>query len=195
MKKCFPALLLLIVSILTLSVPKAEAATYPNSGLVVSPGDVIYSSKGWQTFFVGHVAIVGDDGKIYHSTPAVASGGVGESLTAYLSRFDSGTTLDVYVYKGSSVGPYLERGKAGKWARENVSKITEYSFTSNLKMSVISSNYCTKFIWQSFYYGADTNIDRPYLGNYKTGTSTSIWTPLDFQASFVMNNVGSFKVS
>lgn len=188
-------LFLSICSFLLLSPISVFAATYPNSQISVSPGQVIYSSKGWQTFFVGHVAIVGDDGKIYHSTPAVASGGVGETLSNYLSRFDSGTSFEVYAFRADEYGPFLEPYNAGKWARENVSKITEYSWANNLKMSNISSNYCSKFIWQAYYYGADTNLDRPYLGRYMTGSSTNIWTPADFKGSPVMKSIGTFTSS
>ncbi|MNM80451.1 hypothetical protein D3C81_924210 [compost metagenome] len=186
------SLILSLFSIFYLFPSKIYAANYPNSSIQISTGDVLYSSKGWQTFFVGHVAVVGDDGKIYHSTPAVSTGGVGDTLTTYLSRWDPGSTFTVYKFKPDQYGPFLEPYNAGKWARNNVGSINNYSFTSDLQMSNIATNYCSKFIWQAYYYGANTNIDRPYLGNYMSGSSSTIWTPADFKASPVLKSVGSF---
>lgn len=133
---------------------KAAAATYPGTTITITAGDVLYSSKGWQTAFVGHVAIVGTDGKIYHSTPAVTSGGIGESVNNYFSRFTKGSSIEIYRYSSGTTVP----NKAAKWAENNVGSITEYNIASGGDYNDITKNYCSKFLWQAYYFGGGVDL-------------------------------------
>jgi hypothetical protein len=181
--------LLLSVTLILFAFPiKASAATenYPGSNFSVTPGDVLYSSKGWETGFVGHVAIVGDDRKIYHSTPAndVPSGAIGETLSSYLSRFPASSRIVVYRYGPTGkFGPFQEPVNAGKWARLNYSKVQKYTIAGGYKMSDITKNYCSKFLWQAYKYGANVSIDRPYMGNYMKPDATTLFSPAEINFS------------
>lgn len=162
-----------------------NAATeyYPGTKVKVSAGDVLYSSKGFDSYFVGHVAIVGNDGKIYHSTPAVSSGAIGESLTDYLKRFST-DPIRVYRYnpKGQ-MGPFLEPTNAGKWAQNNYSKVEKYSILGTVKMNDVTKNYCSKFVWQAYKFGANVSIDTPYHGHYMSPDAKTFFAPSEINFS------------
>ncbi|MDQ0171819.1 hypothetical protein [Paenibacillus tundrae] len=182
------ALLLSITLIVSAFPMNASAASvnYPGTNFPVTPGDVLYSSKGWDTGFVGHVAIVGDDKKIYHSTPAndVPSGATGESLSSYLSRFPASSQIKVYNYfPDGQMGPFLEPVKAGKWARLNYSKVQKYTIASGYKMNDITKNYCSKFLWQAYKLGANVSIDRPYMGHYMKPDALTFFAPAEINFS------------
>ncbi|TPG70519.1 hypothetical protein EEL32_11485 [Brevibacillus laterosporus] len=149
----------MLLAIAILLVPaQALAASYPGSTITISAGDILYSSKGWQTAFAGHTSIVGTDGKIYHSTPAVASGGIGESVSSYFSRFTSGTKVEIYRFSPPRSGPYLQPINAAKWAKKNVGKIQKYDIVGGGNYRDITKNYCSKFLWQAYYFGGGVDL-------------------------------------
>ncbi|WP_145950341.1 hypothetical protein [Paenibacillus sp. Y412MC10] len=185
------SLLAFLVFLLSFPVSTYAATYYPGTSIAVSAGDVIYSPIGWETRFVGHTAIVGDDLRVYHSTPATATGGASDTFSGYLSRFSSGYTFKVLRYSNGT-GPFTQPVDAGRWAKNNYSRITKYNLTG-FKMSDVANNYCSKFVWQAYYYGANTNLDRPYLGHYMNGDSTDLFTPLDIvNAGTVLRQVTTF---
>ncbi|MDC3418121.1 hypothetical protein [Aquibacillus salsiterrae] len=106
---------------------------------VVQPGDILYSSKGWSTFLVGHVGIVGEDLRIYHSHPR---GAFADSLPSYISRHKFGGALTLLRPKQGGLA-------AAVWARENIKMVEKYIFHPALDN--IGANYCSKFIWQAFF--------------------------------------------
>ncbi|WP_053217959.1 hypothetical protein [Virgibacillus senegalensis] len=118
----------------------ADENVYPGTNITMEPGDILYSAKGMSTFLVGHVGMVGHDQLIYHSHP---KGGFYEKLPVYLSRHKFGTVLTVFrpVYGASA---------AAQWVTDNVGRIQRYIFDPRL--NTISTNYCSKFLWQSFWY-------------------------------------------
>ncbi|MNW27909.1 hypothetical protein D3C74_47180 [compost metagenome] len=117
------------------------------------PGDIIYSPKNsWDSVIVGHVAIVGDDFRIYHVTPAESDGRGNDSIGGFLSRFKTNTKLAVYRTHYTS----SQSEKAAIWARRNITKVNEYFF--NIRLSDVYRNYCSKFVWQAYYYGAGKDI-------------------------------------
>ncbi|WP_289143066.1 hypothetical protein [uncultured Brevibacillus sp.] len=193
MRKLFLATVSICLMLVSLVLPASAATNYPGTTVNVSTGDLIYSSKGWSSYFAGHVAIIGDDGKVYHSTPAVSSGGIGETLDSYLSRYPSGEYFEVLRFEKKTPGPYLEPINAGKWARNNVSKIQSYTIAGGYKLGDITKNYCSKFMWQAYYFGAGTNIDRPYLGNYMTPDSTTLWAPSEIMPGGKFTIATGFK--
>ncbi|SDK18410.1 hypothetical protein [Sediminibacillus albus] len=107
---------------------------------MMAPGDILYSSKGLSTFLVGHVGMVGKDYHIYHSHP---QGGFFDPLPAYLSRHKFGTELIV-------LRPVKGAEAAAEWVLVAISLVKRYVF--HPKLDVITYNYCSKFIWQAFWY-------------------------------------------
>ncbi|VUG05300.1 hypothetical protein PPOLYM_01680 [Paenibacillus polymyxa] len=129
--------------------PYAEIGpTYPGTNAQMRVGDILYSTKtlGGSSQIVGHVGIVNSDFRIVHVTPG-ENGGVIDSLTNYMARHGRGERLEVYRPRdGRGVG-------AARWATNNYSRVNEYFINPFSKLSTISPNYCSKFIWQAFYYG------------------------------------------
>jgi uncharacterized protein YycO len=109
-------------------------------------GDVLYSSIGPSTFFFSHAGIVGEDGKIYHAHP---SGGITESLPAYLSRHRYGGSITLLRPKA---GP----AEAAAWAVQHIGSMKGYRF--NRTLADTNWNYCTKFVWQAFSSGCGIDL-------------------------------------
>ncbi|PPA89114.1 hypothetical protein C4A76_04980 [Brevibacillus laterosporus] len=148
-------------------------------------GDVLYSSKtlGGSTQIVGHVGIVGPDLLIYHVTPAtgVKGGGVGDSINNYMRRHGKGETITIYQYRSGGAK------NAAKWAANNYSRVKNYEITFS-KLSQIDPNYCSKFLWQAFYYGAGVDV----IGKGITDSEYSLVYPFTFTyANFVSR--GAFR--
>ncbi|MRH44083.1 hypothetical protein GH741_15680 [Aquibacillus halophilus] len=120
--------------------------TYPQTNELITPGDILYSSKGWSTFLVGHVGIVGPDLSIHHSHP---SGGYSDSLPGYLSRHKFGG--DIIVFR-----PKIGASQAAEWAVKNIGAVNKYIF--HLHLDNIALNYCSKFIWQAFWFSQSVDI-------------------------------------
>ncbi|NKQ19806.1 hypothetical protein [Brevibacillus laterosporus] len=164
------------------AVPNPE---YPGTTLSMKVGDVLYSSKtlGGSTQIVGHVGIIGPDFLVYHVTPATGTkgGGVADTITNYMSRHGKGETIEVYQYRSSS------SANAAKWAKNNYSRVTEYKI-SIAKLSQKNPNYCSKFLWQAFYYGAGEDI----VGYDLSDTQVTTIHPWHFTTDEFVKR-GSFK--
>ncbi|GIO38109.1 hypothetical protein RW092_13295 [Paenibacillus sp. 3LSP] len=134
--------------------PFAEIGpTYPGTSVQMKIGDILYSTKtlGGSTAIVGHVGIVDSNFKVVHVTPAV-DGGVIDNFTNYMNRHGSGETIVVYRPRdGMGVG-------AARWANYNYYNVTDYSIDPLAKLGTISPNYCSKFVWQAFYYGEGVDL-------------------------------------
>ncbi|WP_153463724.1 hypothetical protein [Sediminibacillus terrae] len=113
---------------------------YPGTKIAMKPGDVLYSAKGRSTFMVGHVGMVGHDRLVYHSHP---KGGFYEGLAVYLSRHKFGTDLTIFR-------PMRGAEDAARWAGDHICEIKRYVFDPRL--DTLATNYCSKFIWQAFWY-------------------------------------------
>ncbi|KZE67907.1 hypothetical protein AV545_22695 [Paenibacillus jamilae] len=127
--------------------------TYPGTNTQMRVGDVLYSTKtlGGSSQIVGHVGIINSDFRVVHVTPA-ENGGVIDSLANYMARHGKGEKIEVYRPRdGRGAG-------AARWATNNYSRVKEYFINPFSKLSTISPNYCSKFIWQAFYYGEGLDL-------------------------------------
>ncbi|MEK3913493.1 hypothetical protein NSU08_19895 [Paenibacillus sp. FSL H7-0331] len=196
------ALIIFIVPMSAQAAPTNEAPIYPNfvpnnnpefsisgtSSISASPvmhvGDVLYSSKtfGGSTQIVGHVGIVGPDYLIYHVTPG-ANGGIGDTLETYMNRHGAGETIQVYKYKNAS------GENAAAWAKYNYSYAKSYGIEF-AKLSVMDPNYCSKFLWQAFFYGEGYDM----TGKSLNPSTTTIIYPSSFTGSVYFYYQGSFTV-
>lgn len=164
-KRLFSTAILMMMMFALIVPTQAFAATYyPGTTITVQAGDILYSSKGWQTAFVGHIAIVGNDGKVYHSTPAVSDGGAVDTLSNYFSRFSSGSSVKIYRFDPGWYGPYLQPIQAAQWAQDHINEVEDYDIWNGGDFTDISQNYCSKFVWQAFWYGANYEISDPWFG-------------------------------
>lgn len=134
--------------------PSAEIGpTYP-TGVAMQPGDLIYTRSTVSTFLVGHIGIVGPDYAVYHSHPY--GPGKRDSLQRYINNFASGDPFTVLrVRDGGGL-------QAGTWAKNNWERLTSYSL--NIFTDNIADNYCSKFVWQAYWYGAKKDISDTGMG-------------------------------
>ncbi|RKQ32994.1 YiiX/YebB-like N1pC/P60 family cysteine hydrolase [Oceanobacillus halophilus] len=125
---------------------------YPDTAIFMKPGDVLYSHKtAKSSLIVGHTGIVGEDYNVYHVN-WWGMKGQSDTLATYLSRHKEGERLTILRVNDAETARH-----AAIWAKKNISKVKHYSF--NLHVNNIERNYCSKFIWQAFYYGNQGNID------------------------------------
>ncbi|GAB3054205.1 hypothetical protein [Virgibacillus ainsalahensis] len=154
---------------------------YPGTSIPMQRGDVIYSHKtARSSFVVGHEGIVGEDFRIYHVN-ARRRYGHSDSMPIYLSRHKKGERLTILRYKNA----HFAR-KAGKWAKKNIDKVNRYTYSRIL--NDIEKNYCSKFIWQAYYFGSEGNIDLTARG--LDMTKKSYVTPTQIYRS--MKKCGGF---
>ncbi|WP_018887136.1 hypothetical protein [Paenibacillus massiliensis] len=164
--------------------PYAEIGPkYPGTSVAMRIGDVLYSTKtfGSTTQIVGHVGIVNSNFKVVHVTPAV-NGGKVDNFSDYLDRHDPGETIRVYR-------PRDGRGvEAARWATYNYTRVTNYFINPVALMGTISPNYCSKFIWQAFYYGEGIDLfgggNFPHLPGFVTPSNVISSKYLSYQVSF-----------
>ncbi|MFC3041017.1 hypothetical protein ACFOGI_12280 [Virgibacillus xinjiangensis] len=134
------------------SVKKSSKRVYPGTSYEVLPGDILYSHKiARSSFLVGHEGIVGQDYRIYHVNTR-GDYGHADSLPAYLSRHRRGERLTILRFENKESALH-----AASWAAGNIGRVKRYRYTLSLKD--ITKNYCSKFIWQSFYYGTEESVD------------------------------------
>lgn len=157
---------------------------YPGTKTYMKVGDILYSSKSFaaSTRIVGHVAIVGPDYRIYHVNPAGTEAGKKDTLTTYRYRHDPGETIYVYRPSKGATG-------AADWASYTYSFAKNYDIINLQPLSTLSPNYCSKFIWQAFYYGS--SIDLTHIG--LTGSSKTWVTPSHVKNSSIMTYITSFS--
>lgn len=125
---------------------------YPDTSILMIPGDVLYSSKtAFSSFLVGHTGIVGGDFRIYHVN-RWGKKGHADSMPIYLSRHKKGEKLTILRFANHRIAK-----EAAKWAKHNIDHVETYKYTRDL--ANIQMNYCSKFIWQAFYFGAHLNVD------------------------------------
>ncbi|MDD9266193.1 hypothetical protein ACFPES_04010 [Paenibacillus sp. GCM10023248] len=167
---------------------------YPGTTIAMEPGDVLYSSKslGGSSPIVGHVGIVGTDFRVYHVNPVAengVTGGKSDDITTYRNRHASGQTITIYKLRaGASYAT-----NAANWAKVNYSRVTNYSIPiyswEDFKLSTINPNYCSKFLWQAFYYG---NNRTDYVTGYWTDSKEVVVPPYMFADSSVFAFSGTF---
>lgn len=149
------------------------------------PGDILYSSKSLfaHTLIVGHVAIVGPDYKVYHVSPAGEFAGKQDTLGTYRSRHGSKETIYVYRPKDADKGL-----SAADWASRNYSQVSTYKINAK-PLYTLSPNYCSKFIWQAFYYSNGGDL----TGLNRNGDSKVFITPGHVKNSNFFSYLTSFK--
>lgn len=122
---------------------------YPNTNIQVQPGDIIYSSIGRSTYFVGHSVIIGTDYKIKEVIPG-KPGWYELDLIRFWARHRRGDQLTILR---ANEGAY----EAAKWITENLRKFKSYTIF-NYDMNDFTNSYCYKFVVQAFHFGSGISI-------------------------------------
>ncbi|MED2945338.1 YiiX/YebB-like N1pC/P60 family cysteine hydrolase [Bacillus swezeyi] len=128
----------------------AQAVSYSN-GKVAKAGDVLISKSSKDNYFVGHVAIVGENKEsaieVYNGRTTVKS----SSLSTWLKNQSTG--YYVQRYNNSSIGY-----GAGSWASYNAGAKYNYRILSTSALRDWKDLYCSKFVYQAFYYSAGIKL-------------------------------------
>ncbi|WP_051286970.1 hypothetical protein [Paenibacillus taiwanensis] len=152
-------------------------------------GDVLYSNKSLygSAAVVGHVGIVGSDYRIYHVTPVsdANGGGINDTIETYMGRHNAGEKIAVYRAR------YFDYTKAAKWAEQNYWRATEYSISILDKLGTLNPNYCSKFIWQAFYFGGSVDVTGKNVGP----NTYSLVYPLNFTYDQYFARITSFTAT
>ncbi|RDW16816.1 hypothetical protein [Oceanobacillus chungangensis] len=138
--------------------PEADDSVplYPDTTIKMLPGDVLYSHKlAFSSVIVGHVGMVGEDCRIYHVN-RWGNKGHADRMSVYLSRHKKGEKLTILRFSDKKIAK-----EAACWAKANIGSIEAYKYTRDL--ADIKINYCSKYIWQAYYFGTTLNVD--LLGN------------------------------
>lgn len=167
-------LLLSLTILISIAVPVKAIDV---NGFFYAPGDILITKSTIVKGLTGHAGIVHPDGK-----SVIHIAGPGEKanvipISQWLNRYSS-TKVIRYKYK-------LRALKAANWARDyylnGPGKYAEYKFKFNPKDK--SSVYCSKLVWQAYYYGADITFKIPYVNSQGFITSyliPNMITPYDF---------------
>lgn len=123
--------------------------TYPYSNVEMLPGDILYSSIGKSTYYVGHIVIIGPNYNIIESIPGNPSG---HMLTAqqFWQRHNQGDQITLLRSKKGA-------NEAAKWAQANFNYVKKYTVL-NTDIKSLKNNYCSKWIIQAYYYGANVKL-------------------------------------
>lgn len=137
------------------SISASAVQMYPGTNIEMKQGDIIHNPKSTSTYFVGHMAIVGPDLQLRHAHPDGPR--ISDSLSNYITRFAAGDKFTILRYPDPSIA-----AAAAAWSYNNINKVTTYSVATQLHY--IPTNYCSKFVWQAYYYGAHRELvsNAPY---------------------------------
>lgn len=123
--------------------------TYPYSDVKMLPGDILYSSIGKSTYYVGHIVIIGPNYNIIESIPGNPSGYM-MSAKQFWSRHNSSDRITLLRAKAGADG-------AAKWALDHFNDVKKYTVL-NHNINTIKNNYCSKWILQAYYFGANVKL-------------------------------------
>ncbi len=127
--------------------------TYPYSTVEMLPGDILYSSIGKSTYYVGHIVIVGPNYNIIESIPGDPSGYM-LSAKQFWARHNTGDEITLLRAKTGG-------DQAAKWALDHYNRVEKYTVL-NHDIHTIKNNYCSKWILQAYYFGANIKLT-PFL--------------------------------
>ncbi|MGG4493758.1 YiiX/YebB-like N1pC/P60 family cysteine hydrolase [Brevibacillus reuszeri] len=190
--KSFSRILFLFLMIFALCTPVSFAAdfttlevdpgvTYPGTSVKVKIGDMLVTNQTSSAGLTGHAAIVTDNYTVVHI------GGYGEnpediSISKFFKRYKS--NIKVVRYSSSKAAK-----KAGAWATEFAEEYSDATYGLTNKLSGASPTYCSKIVWQAYYYGADVNF------NDRRPNSVQMFMPydiLDLDDTSVVAKIGSW---
>ncbi|WP_085505005.1 YiiX/YebB-like N1pC/P60 family cysteine hydrolase [Thalassobacillus devorans] len=123
--------------------------TYPGTNVAILPGDLLFSPIGQsESKYVGHVGIVNHNREVIHSIP---SGLMKDTMHSYFHKFRS---ITIYSPKDPDVGR-----KAADYLENLYEKYPKANYRIRTPLgSTDHEQYCTKIVWQSYYYGAGVNL-------------------------------------
>ncbi|SIS58108.1 YiiX/YebB-like N1pC/P60 family cysteine hydrolase [Salimicrobium flavidum] len=130
---------------------KPKKVLAPRSQPEVKPGDLLFSPLGQKdSFYIGHVGIVTEDMSVIHSIP---KGLKKDDVDHFFGKFKR---LSLYRSKSEEAGT---RSAAFALHLYESNTKAPYRFFTKLK-ETDGEQYCTKLVWQAYYYGAGINLKK-----------------------------------
>lgn len=122
---------------------------YPNSTVTMMPGDILYSPISRATYYVGHTVIIGTNLLVKEAIPGHPSG---HRLTIeqFWHRHCKGDKIVLLRSKSGAK-------EAAEWATTNLQHVKNYHL-GNYNINTLEKNYCSKFITQAYYHGANIKL-------------------------------------
>lgn len=122
---------------------------YPFSNVQMLPGDILYSSISRSTYYVGHIVIIG---KNFFVKEAVPGRPAGHRLTIeqFWNRHNKNDKIILLRSKYGS-------NEAARWATNYLHYVKDYHL-GNYNIHTIQKNYCSKFVAQAYYHGANIKL-------------------------------------
>lgn len=163
---------------------EAQGATV--KGFNFKAGDILVTSDTISDGITGHAGIVAPDGK--HVIHVAGKGKTSEKIliSTWLSNYD-----DTEVIRCDSKSTALD---AAEWAEDYYidgdGADTPYKITTSVTSKKYT--YCSKIVWQAYYYGADFEFETAYdirNGKQKFSRPTII-SPYEFGYEYNMEHNG-----
>lgn len=123
--------------------------TYPYSNIEMMPGDILYSSISRSTYYVGHTVIIGENLLVKEAIPGKPSGHI-LTIDQFWNRHNKDDKITLLRSKHGAK-------QASKWATNNLQYVKDYHL-GNYNINTLHKNYCSKFIVQAFYFGANVKL-------------------------------------
>src|SRR5690625_2671335 len=128
---------------------KSKTVYFPNTSIQMFPGDVLYSSVGRSTYFVGHSVIIGENYIVKEVIPG-KPGWHMLTLDQFLNRHHKN---DHITLLRSSSGAQA----AAQWITQNIQHFKQYNLL-NYNIHNLQKSYCYKFIIQAYLHGANIQL-------------------------------------
>ncbi|MDR4998865.1 MULTISPECIES: YiiX/YebB-like N1pC/P60 family cysteine hydrolase [Brevibacillus] len=128
--------------------------TYPDTKIKIRVGDILISDKNSSPSFTGHAAIVTDT----ETVAEIRGFGYNPEFTDLQDFFDDRTGGD----KGIRIVRYYnssDAADAADWAENYVEDFRHLEYDIDDLYDYETSTYCSKLVWDAFYYGADVELD------------------------------------
>lgn len=131
-------------------------------------GDVFITNGTSSAGFLGHAGIAISTSQILHiAGPNTSPTRI--SLSSWHSQYTNKASDSwTKVYRHSST---TTAAKAGSWANTTYGVDSEASYVINFDLTSTDKTYCSKIVWQAYYYGPTTAV--------ATGSTIGVVTPYD----------------
>src|SRR5699024_4358468 len=122
---------------------------YKNIIVEMLQGDILYSTLGPSTYYVGHAVIIDSDYLVKESIPGKPSGHT-MTIEQMWGRHHKGDRISLLRAASGA-------DAAAKWATENLRYVKDY-WILDINIQNLEKNYCSKLILQAYYYGANVKL-------------------------------------
>lgn len=124
-------------------------------------GDILITDGTSSAGFTGHAGIVVSNNRVLHIAGPGFSPTVDSISEWHASYTNKGSYTAVYRPNLVADGMY-----ASGWA-DNTYRNSNASYSFSAILSSTSATYCSKIVWQAYYYGVGSHsISRPGIGGY-----------------------------